>query len=59
MGVKRFHKYTMEQLLKMFRRMGVKTSNGKFGTVFMHPSWNYVYKVMLKDDPNTWTSLSM
>lgn len=51
MGVKRFHKYTIEQLFKMFRRLGVKTSHGKFGTVFMHPSWDYVYKVMLKDDP--------
>lgn len=51
MGVKRFYKYTVEQLMKMFRRMGVKISRGKFGTVFMHPSWDYVYKVMLTDDP--------
>lgn len=39
MGVKRFHKYTIEQLFKMFRRLGVEMSHGKFGTVFMHPSW--------------------
>jgi hypothetical protein len=50
-GVKRFQKYEIHQLFKIFRRLGVKTASGKFGTVFMHPSWNYVYKVVDGSDP--------
>lgn len=50
-GVKRFQKYEQHQLFKMFRRLGVKIMSGKFGTVFAHPSWDYVYKVVNGEDP--------
>lgn len=50
-GVKRFQKYTTDQLFKVFRRMGVKIAHGKYGSVFIHPSWNYVVKLVEKD-PN-------
>lgn len=50
-GVKRFQKYTTDQLFKMFRRMGVKIAHGKYGMVFIHPSWNYVVK-LVENDPS-------
>lgn len=50
-GVKRFQKYETHQLFKIFRRLGVELMNGRFGTVFMHPSWDFVYKVVDGEDP--------
>lgn len=50
-GVKRFHGLSEHQFVKMLRRMGVSMRGGRYGKVFTHPSWNYVYKVF-DDDPH-------
>lgn len=51
-GVKRFHKYSDYELLRLLQRFGVQMIGaGKYGKVFTHPKWNYVVKVF-DDDPS-------
>lgn len=51
MGVNKFHNVTWRELTTLLEyEYGIKVvGSGSFGTVFWHPSWNFVYKIFEED----------
>lgn len=49
-GVKRYKKRTLWDVLNDFAKAGGHWAGGKFGTVLLHPRWDYVYKFFTRDD---------
>jgi hypothetical protein len=51
-GVKKFHHLSQYELEGMLAKDGVKlVSGGQYGTVYAKDDWDYVVKVINKDDP--------
>lgn len=48
-GVKRYKKKTLWDVLDDFQRLGGSWASGKFGTVLLHPRWNYAFKFFTND----------
>lgn len=49
-GVKKYYKLTWYEITQLLKRKGIKSvGSGRYGTVFTHPSWNYVVKVTTND----------
>lgn len=51
MGVNKFHNITWKELTALLEyEYGIEVvGSGSFGTVFWHPSWNFVYKIFEED----------
>jgi hypothetical protein len=53
-GVKKFQRLQWHQITRLLdRKFGIKyIGGGKYGQVFTHPGWDYVVKIMEREDPN-------
>ena len=49
-GVKKYHHLTWDQMVTELKKVGIHSRSGSFGQVFMKDGWDYVIKILEKDN---------